>query len=58
VKRERRESFEKMNSVEKCESDKTVTEDRDFERLNVNLRTARGVKCWPCDWATCQEVKA
>ena len=47
MKRERKESFEKMNNVEECESDKTITETRDFERLNVNLRSARGVKLWP-----------
>ena len=59
VKRECRESFEKkVNSLKKWGSDETVTEVRDFERFNVNLRSAKNVKWWPCDWATCQEIKA
>ena len=46
VKRECKESFEKeMNSERmRMQSNRIVAEVRDFERYNVNLRSAKDVK--------------
>ena len=57
----RRECLEKRFEKEDEESvaitsDRTVTEACDFESHNVNLRSAKDVKWWPCDWATCREM--
>jgi len=43
----------KMKGVRIGASDGTVPEARDFERLNVSLRSASDVKSQPHDRATC-----